>query len=75
MNTAQTHGFQAQIQGQFKRQKKIQGSKHILQKTYSQKIWILQNLEKINAQICKNKVVNGQQKFGKEKNIIETKQT
>jgi hypothetical protein len=56
MNTVQTHGFQAQIQGQFKRQKKIQGSKRILQ-----------NLEKINAQICKNKAVNGQQKFGKEK--------
>jgi hypothetical protein len=46
MNTAQTHGFQAQIQGQFKRQKKIQGNKRILQKTYSPKIWILQNLEK-----------------------------
>jgi hypothetical protein len=47
MNTAKTHGFQAQIQGQFKRQKNIQQcSKLILQKTYSQKIWILQNLEK-----------------------------
>jgi hypothetical protein len=56
MNTVQTHGFQAQIKGQFKRQKKIQGNKRILQ-----------NLEKINAQICKNKVVNGQQKFGKKK--------
>jgi hypothetical protein len=47
MNTAQTHGFQAQIQGQFKRQKNIQqGGKWILQKTYSPKIWILQNLKK-----------------------------
>jgi hypothetical protein len=29
---------------------------------------MLQNLEKINAQICKNRAINGQQKFGKEKN-------
>jgi hypothetical protein len=69
MNTVQTHSFQAQIQGQFKRQKKIQDSKQMLQKTYNPKIWILQNLEKINAQICKNRAVNGQQKFGKEKKL------
>ena len=49
-------------------------SKQILQKTYSQKIWILQNLEKINIQICKSKAVSGQQK-SEEKKIIETKQT
>jgi hypothetical protein len=38
MNTAQTQGFQAHIQGQFKRQKNIQqGSKRILQKHTAQK--------------------------------------
>jgi hypothetical protein len=38
-------------------------------KTYNPKIWILQNLEKINAQIYKNKAVNGQHKFGKEQKL------
>jgi hypothetical protein len=30
---------------------------------------------KKNAQICKNRAINGQQKFGKENKFIETKQT
>jgi hypothetical protein len=67
--------FKPKSKDNLKDKKRYKDSKHILQKTYSQKIWILQNLEKINAQICKNKAVNGQQKFGKEKKIIETKQT
>ena len=33
----------------------------------TKKIWILQNLEKINAQIYKSKAINGQQKSGKKK--------
>jgi hypothetical protein len=36
------------------------------QKNINAQIWILQNLEKINAQICKSRAVNGQQKSGKE---------
>jgi hypothetical protein len=49
-----------------KRYKAVNGyyTKHTAQKS-----------KKINAQICKNRVVNGQQNFGKEKKIIETKQT
>jgi hypothetical protein len=44
--------------------------KHIAKKSEYYKIW-----KKEEAQICKNRAVNGQQKFGKEKKIIETKQT
>jgi hypothetical protein len=68
MNTAQNMAFKPKSKDNLKDQKNIQqGSKRILQKTYSQKIWILQNIEKINAQICKNGTTNGQQMFGKEK--------
>jgi hypothetical protein len=55
--------FKPKSKDNLKNKKKIQGSKQILHKTYSPKIW-----KKINVQICKNNAVNGQQNFGKEKN-------
>jgi hypothetical protein len=61
--------FKPKSKDNLKDKKNIQQcSKLILQKTYSQKIWILQNLEKKNAQIYKSKAVNCQQKSEKEKN-------
>jgi hypothetical protein len=75
MNTAQTHDFQAQIQGQFKRQKKIQGSKRILQKNIQPKNLDITKSEKNKCSNLQKQGSKWPTQVWKRKKIIETKQT